>query len=171
MPSYYRGTKYSIAQMQSILRTAGWPEDLIPLLAAIGQAESSGFAGAVNDSRPREYSVGLWQINLLAHSEYNEAQMSDPLANAAAALSVYQNQGLRAWGPYVTGVYQKYMAASQAAYASGAQSSFPSTSGNYDDDYSSGNPLSTFDSTSGISAAAVVGIIAGALLLSLILDN
>src|SRR5437660_2530011 len=88
LPSYYRGTKYSIADMQGFLRDAGWPENLIVTMGAIGQAESSGYSGALADYRdhhPPEYSVGCWQINLLAH-DYTEAQMSDPLANAQAAL-------------------------------------------------------------------------------------
>ncbi len=122
MPSYYRGTKYSIGDLQGFLRAAGWPEDLIVTMAAIGMAESSGWSGAVADYRdhhPPEYSVGLWQINLLAHRNYTEADMSDPLQNAQAAIEVYQNEGPRAWGPYITGVYKKFLPASQSAYSSG----------------------------------------------------
>lgn len=120
MSSRYGGQKLSQAQMQSALRAAGWPDSLIVTMGAIGQAESSGWTGAVNDNRPREYSVGVWQINLLAHPQYSEAQMNDPAQNAAAALAVYQVQGLRAWGPYITGVYKKYLSAAQAAYSAGA---------------------------------------------------
>ena len=33
---------YSNAELRQILRAAGWPEALIPIMAAIGQSESSG---------------------------------------------------------------------------------------------------------------------------------
>jgi lysozyme-like protein len=177
MGSYYRGTKYSIADMQSFLRAAGWPEDLIVLMAAVGQAESSGWSGAVNDNRPHEYSVGLWQINLLVHS-YNEAQMSDPIANAQAALAVYHNEGLRAWGPYVTGVYKKYLSASQAAYGGPAAPPAQvdsSSSGDSDVAYSSffGPPATAGGSdfaTSDIGIGAVAAIVASVLFIDWLMN-
>ena len=97
------------SQLQQILRQAGWPEDLIPLMAAIGMAESSGRTDALNNRPGREYSVGLWQINLLAHREYTRPQMEDPVQNARAALAIYRREGLRAWGSYTDGRYRQYL--------------------------------------------------------------
>lgn len=120
--------RYSIGQLQTILRQAGWPEDLIVTMAAIGMAESSGNSDAINPGygpggrRTREYSVGLWQINTLVHKNYTVAQLKDPITNAREALRIYRMQGLRAWGAYIDKRYQRYMAASQSAYAAGAGS-------------------------------------------------
>jgi hypothetical protein len=41
-------------QLQQILRQAGWPEDRVPLMAAIGMAESSGRTDALNNRPGRE---------------------------------------------------------------------------------------------------------------------
>ena len=103
------------SQLQQILRQAGWPEDLIPLMAAIGMAESSGRTNALNNRPGREYSVGLWQINLLAHREYTRPQMEDPVQNARAALAIYRREGLRAWGSYTDGRYRQYLTTAAAA--------------------------------------------------------
>jgi hypothetical protein len=93
-------------------------------MAAIGMAESSGRPEAVNPGNPpgREYSVGLWQINMKAHgTRYGtEAQLKDPLTNARGALAIYRMQGLRAWGAYTDGRYRRYLAASQAAAGGGS---------------------------------------------------
>ncbi len=56
----------------------------------------------------------------------SNSDLFDPLTNARIALDIYQQQGLRAWGPYVTGIYQKYIPASQAAYQPGASPVAPS---------------------------------------------
>ena len=104
-------------QLQQVLRQAGWPEDLVPVMSAIGMAESSGRTTAINNRPGRGYSVGLWQINLLAHREYTAAQMQDPLANARAAFAIYRREGLRAWGSYTDGRYRQYLTAATAVPA------------------------------------------------------
>ena len=104
-------------QLQQILSQAGWPQDLIPIMSAIGMAESSGRTTALNNRPGREYSVGIWQINLLAHREYTAAQMQDPLQNARAALAIYRREGLGAWGAYNDGRYRSYLMDAQTAAA------------------------------------------------------
>ena len=104
-------------QLQQVLRQAGWPQDLIPIMSAIGMAESSGRTTAVNNRPGREYSVGLWQINLLVHREYTAAQIQDPLQNARAALKIYRREGLGAWGAYNDGRYRQYLMDAQTAAA------------------------------------------------------
>lgn len=108
--------------MQSLLRQAGWPENLIVTMAAIGMAESSGRECIVGTIANNEYSVGLWQINInpTLRRPWTKAQLCDPLFNAKVAFQIYGQQGLRAWGAYTDGRYKKYIPASQAAYQPGA---------------------------------------------------
>ena len=102
--------------MQSLLRQAGWPESLIPIMAAIGMAESSGQPCIVGTLANNEYSVGLWQINInpALRRPWTRQQLCDPLFNAQVALQIYRQQGLRAWGSYTDGRYRQYLAQSQA---------------------------------------------------------
>jgi hypothetical protein len=108
---------YTIQQLQQILRQAGWSENLIPIMSAIGMAESSGRSNALNNRAGSEYSVGIWQINLLAHREYSRPQMEDALQNARAALAIYRREGLRAWGSYTDGRYRQYLSSANSAAA------------------------------------------------------
>ncbi len=105
--------KYTLEQLKQILRQAGWPEELIPTMAAIGMAESSGNPNAYNPGAPGqripERSVGIWQINTLAHTEFSVAALRDPVYNAKAALAVYRKQGFRAWSVYLNGAYKKFL--------------------------------------------------------------
>src|SRR4028119_153805 len=108
----------SAGDLQSVLRQAGGPESLLVAMAAVGLAESSGRPDALNNTPGREYSVGLFQINMKAHgTRYGSKEaLQNPLTNARAALAIYRLQGLRAWGAYTDGRYKKYMPQSQAAY-------------------------------------------------------
>jgi hypothetical protein len=108
---------YSIQQLQQILHPAGWPEDKIPIMSAIGMAESSGRINALNNRPGREYSVGIWQINLLAHPQYSRPQMENPLRNARAAFAIYRREGLRAWASYTDGRYRQYLTSETSAAA------------------------------------------------------
>lgn len=114
-PEYqeYLGTpEPSDGTLPSILKQAGWSDDLIPTMTAIGMAESSGNPHAVNDGKKmgtNEYSVGLWQVNRKAHPQYDEQWLKDPVNNAKAALDIYKKQGLKAWGAYTDGRYKKYL--------------------------------------------------------------
>ena len=110
---------YTLGQLKEILRQAGWPESLIPIMAAVGMAESTGNPRAINPGRgangpTNEYSIGLWQINTRAHPQYNKAALMDPLYNAKAALEVFRKQGIRAWGAFTDGNYRKYLNGSDA---------------------------------------------------------
>lgn len=109
---------YTLKQLQDILRAAGWDENLIVTMAAVGMGESSGNSSAVNPGIPvgREFSVGLWQINTKVHKTYTVEQLKNPAINAKEALRVYKSQGLKAWGAYSDGRYKEHLAASEAAY-------------------------------------------------------
>ncbi len=121
---------YTNAQLREILRAAGWPESLIPIMAAIGQSESSGDPTSYRDCpgngyctvtqggrtvRVREVagqgperSAGIWQINLRAWPQYSPEWLRDPVNSARAALEIYKRQGLRAWGSFTDGGYKKF---------------------------------------------------------------
>lgn len=65
---------------------------------AIALCESGGYIDAVNYSPPREISLGLFQINILAHKKWDkfrggEPVMWDPLWNVRAAREIYDNAG------------------------------------------------------------------------------
>lgn len=95
-------------------------------MSAIGLAESDGnpTAGrtrrAGQGQRLPEQSIGIWQINLLAHPEYANVDLTNPITNARAALDIFNHEGLRAWGSYIDGRYRQYFA--------GDSSSVPNTS-------------------------------------------
>jgi len=78
------------------------------LAAAIAMAESGGVPGArVRSSR--EDSVGLWQINLLAHPSYDAEQMKDPEQNALAALDISRGgTDWRPWSAFKNGAYKRW---------------------------------------------------------------
>lgn len=125
---------YSNAELRQILRAAGWPEALIPIMAAIGQSESSGDPTSYRNCPGNGYciitqggrtyttrevpgqgperSAGLWQVNLRAWPQYSAEWLRDPINNAKAALEIYKRQGFRAWGSFTDGGYKKYFSGS-----------------------------------------------------------
>ena len=111
-------TVYSQSQVYQLATSVGLPARNALIASAVAMAESSGDANAINrgSSIDTEYSVGLWQINLLAHPQYTVTQMQDPTQNAKA-MSVISNSGTAwgAWGTYVSGLYKKYMSSTIVA--------------------------------------------------------
>ena len=105
-------TVLSQSQLVGLAQSVGLSSSASQIAAAIAMAESGGNTTAVNpgSATDHEYSVGLWQINLLAHPQYTVTQMYDPQQNAKA-MSVISNGGLSwgAWGTYTSGAYLKYM--------------------------------------------------------------
>lgn len=158
----------TVVDLQQYLRAAGWPESLIVTMAAIGMAESSGNPRAHN-SVPPDDSYGLWQINMIGslgparRARYglssNEA-LYDPLMNARVALDIYQQQGLRAWGPYVTGAYRKYIPQSQAVYSPHATPTIPAVVNTQSEtytDYQDSDVEAPGDKTKTLAALAIGG--------------
>jgi hypothetical protein len=96
--------------------------------AAIAQAESGGRTDAIANTaypnRPgyhapppgalKEYSVGLWQINMLAHPQYTEASLLTAAGNAKAAVAISRaGASFSAWSTYdnnaPTAPYRKFL--------------------------------------------------------------
>ncbi len=104
--SIFTGQKLSNQQIRAYARQAGWPEVLVPLVAAVSLAESSGYTGAQNICG--ESSIGLMQVNQRAHN-YSTAVLSDPLNNLKIAYDIYKREGSAAWtNSWVRGGWKKY---------------------------------------------------------------
>lgn len=105
-------TVYSQSQIYQLATSVGLGSQNALVASAIAMAESGGNSNAINPGggSDYEYSVGLWQINLLAHPQYTVMQMQDATQNAKA-MSVISNGGTSwgAWGTYTSGLYRKYM--------------------------------------------------------------
>ena len=114
----------SHAQLESLWQANGGPAGSADVAAAVAQAESGGDPSTINNTayatRPGyhtpsagaqpEYSVGLWQINLVAHPNYSEAAMLTPAGNAAAAVAISASgTSFAAWTTYVDGAYLPFL--------------------------------------------------------------
>ncbi|MCL2451097.1 MAG: peptidoglycan-binding protein [Polyangiaceae bacterium] len=106
-------TRMPLAQIRALAQSVGFPDP--ELAASVAQAESSGDPDAIGDMAitPPFGSVGLWQINLHAHPDFDPDTLHDPTTNAQAALQV--SRGGMVWSPwttYRTGANAKYLSPS-----------------------------------------------------------
>jgi hypothetical protein len=102
---------YTYEQLKEILRRAGWPEELVPLFAAIAIQESSGNPRAMKVDQIEE-SYGLFQINVRAHPQYRGrySLLFDPVQNAKIALQIFRQQGFSAWWTTIkNGLFRRYL--------------------------------------------------------------
>jgi hypothetical protein len=106
----------SPSQMAAALRRAGFPIATIPVMVAVGLAESGGNVHATHVNSNGSTDYGVWQVNSI-HG-FNTETLLTLDGNAAAAKTVYDKQGLRAWSTYNSGSYRKYAAAGQQGAAS-----------------------------------------------------
>jgi len=87
-----------------------WPAEEQDTAQAVCMAESGGRVDASNCATARECSLGLWQINVQAHPQYDRGRLlSDPGYNAQAALDIWRGSGWQAWGAYTAGSYRRYL--------------------------------------------------------------
>lgn len=116
-------TTFSHDQLMSLWVHAGGPANYADTAAAIALAESGGRSDAIANTaypnRPNyhppkpgfqpEFSVGLWQVNLLQHKGYTEAQMLVPGENAAAAVQISDHgANFQPWTTFRDGAYAGY---------------------------------------------------------------
>lgn len=126
-------TALTATQLEELWIEAAGDANSAATAAAVAFAESGGDPTRINNtaypSRPnylppragnqREYSVGLWQINLIAHPQYNETDMLRPIANAQAAVAISKDGAdFNPWSTFTSGVYRKYLPATVAAATS-----------------------------------------------------
>lgn len=99
----------SLTELRLLALAVGFPDP--DTAAAVAMAESGGNPSAYGDA---EYggSVGLWQVNLPSHPQYDALALEDPWYNARAALAI--SRGGATWQPWTTyreGLYRPYMPA------------------------------------------------------------
>lgn len=117
-------TVYNFEELVGLWESNGGAVAHAETAAAIALAESSGDTTAIdNTAKPDkpnyhppasgnlpEYSVGLWQINIVAHTGLTEAEMLDPDQNAQAAISISGNgASFDAWSTYTSGAYRAFL--------------------------------------------------------------
>lgn len=104
-------------QIASYVRQAGFPEELVPRMVAIANAESSRIPNNRN-FKGSDQSYGLFQINMLGgmgperRQQFGIAsneELYDPLTNAKAAKAIYDQQGLGAWSVHRSGAADRFM--------------------------------------------------------------
>ena len=119
---------FGFYELRSLWLGQGGPEAAANTMAAVALAESGGCRYALHgpkDLRPfalctytystGENSVGLWQINLMAHRAYSVGAMFDPVQNARAAVTIYRDSGPGAWSTYTSGAYRSFVPAGAGA--------------------------------------------------------
>jgi hypothetical protein len=91
----------SIAQLQALAASVGFPASAAPTAAAIAMAESSGNPSAIGDNGT---SFGLWQIHTPAWPQFDATSLLDPNYNAQAAFHIYSTRGgsFQDWSTYTT---------------------------------------------------------------------
>lgn len=140
-----RGTvkgSFKATQYAAALRAAGFKEEDIAVMTAVGMQESNGNVRAANDQTSRERSYGIFQVNINAHP-FDSPEMKyagvtsvedlyDPAKNAKVAYYLYYktDRGIRHWGGYTDGGYKKYMdTAKEAAAGRDVEANTPSEGG------------------------------------------
>jgi len=106
--------RMSLDELRELARAVGFPD--VDTAAAVAMAESKGdpFATNIVDQPTaghlRERSFGLWQVNTLAHPEFDETQLLGAQYNAHAALMLSQSgTDWHQWSTFTDGTYRQYM--------------------------------------------------------------
>lgn len=97
----------TIEDLRALAASVGFPDP--DTAAAVAMAESGGIPGATAIiTKPAagnlpERSFGLWQVNTLAHPEFDEGRLLDPVYNANAALLISrQGTDWKHWSVFTT---------------------------------------------------------------------
>jgi len=112
------------SELEQLWVLAGGSQATADTAAAIAQAESGGNTNAIlNTAYPGlpgyqppgagaqpEYSVGLWQINELAHPTYTTTALLTAVGNANAATAIANGgASFSAWSTYNSGAYKQFL--------------------------------------------------------------
>lgn len=134
----------SLAMLRDLAARHGFPDP--DKAAAVAMAESRGNpqarlvvtpdqAAAYNASHaagPRhaqERSFGLWQVNTLAHPQYDETKLLDPDYNADAALAISSHgTNWHPWATFSSGAYLAFMPAVTEAPTASEKPTLPDVS-------------------------------------------
>jgi hypothetical protein len=103
------GSSNSSSVIRQALKSAGFTQQGVDTMTAIGYAES-GLRSNATANTSKEYSVGPFQINLKAHPYIPESEARDP---TTAAKWAYQLSGggknYTPWTTYTSGKYRRYI--------------------------------------------------------------
>ena len=140
------GKTFNVGQLKELALSVGFNEKNASIAAAVAKAESGGDSSTdtvksgTDPQMKNEYSIGLWQINWLAHKSgtlkqmgvTNPDQLRDPLINAKAAYLISGGSNFNPWSVYSkSGSYKQFLPEAQKAGTSTAKpaaSTSPSTS-------------------------------------------
>lgn len=116
----------SASQIASYAAAAGFAGNDLTTAVAVALAESNGNPAAVGDQNlapSNGPSIGLWQINIGAHPEYANVDLTDPQTNANAAYTIYLDAGsaFSPWSAFNNGNYSQYVSTAQAGVIADAQ--------------------------------------------------
>jgi hypothetical protein len=117
---------YNTQKAFDLIKQAGGTDEEARTLAAISQAESAGNPRSHN-TKGRDNSYGLWQINMLGGMgperrrkfglKSNE-DLFNPATNARVALAMHRGaRGYRDWSTYTSGAYKKYLGGARSSVA------------------------------------------------------
>lgn len=86
-------------QVARVVRQAGFPAQVIPIMVCTAKYESSFNTAAKNKNRNGSVDTGLFQINdiWLNACQVSRKTLLDPKENARCAYRVWKQQGLEAW--------------------------------------------------------------------------
>jgi hypothetical protein len=117
-----KGGKYDLTAMTDFAIQGGFSPTDARTMAAISMGESSGDAGidtvqsGLDPNQTNEFSVGLAQINVQAHSDklkrrgWTHEDLRDPVKNMTIAKEVYDEVGsFKPWSVYQKGLHTQYL--------------------------------------------------------------
>jgi hypothetical protein len=88
-------------------------ENIWVVAYAVACVESSKYTCAIGDNGG---SIGLWQISLRWHPEYDKIKLTNPEYNAKAACQISSNgKNWQPWSTYNNGAYKSYIQEAKAA--------------------------------------------------------
>jgi hypothetical protein len=106
-------------ELLELATAAGFVGNDANIAAAIALAESNGNPDCIGDTSitPPYGSIGLWQINVRWHPEFEMTNLKSPMYNAECAFRIYtvQRNSFCPWSTYNSGAYQKYMPTQEVA--------------------------------------------------------
>lgn len=141
---------FGFTDLENLWVQAGGSQQEAGTAAAIALAESGGNPNALCDSCSGvpEYSVGLWQINLNAHPQWNSTDMRDPFKNAQAAVSLQKARGnFTDWTTYIDGTFLRYVPGGSAGFDSSGNVKTTSSSTTANSSTTKKNGCVTFQTT------------------------
>lgn len=106
-PTTPPGGGMSLEELRQLAASVGFPNPRVA--AAVAYAESAGRPRAANITA-HERSFGLWQINTLAHPQFDEEALYDPTTNARAALVISRGGAdWTPWSTYTNGAFRAFL--------------------------------------------------------------